>query len=98
MPVTGNLARLRLPRSTDAPMLDNDSAAPLLALIEAQGDIIDNMANGAGLRQTLNEIALLIERIAPPALCSILLLQRDGRHLRPAAAPNRMSKWAHENV
>ncbi len=51
MPVTGNLARLQLPRSTDAPTLDVESAAPLLALLEAQGDIIDRMANGVGLRE-----------------------------------------------
>lgn len=88
MPSSGNLSRLRLPRSTDAPTLNSESAIPLLALLEAQGDVIDNMANGAGLRETLTEIALLIERVAPPALCSILLLQHDGRHLRPAAAPS----------
>ncbi|MFZ1989151.1 MAG: GAF domain-containing protein, partial [Alphaproteobacteria bacterium] len=88
MPASGNLSRLRLPRSADAPTLNSESAISLLALIEAQGNIIDNMADGAGLRETLTEIALLIERIAPPALCSILLLQRDGQHLRPAAAPS----------
>jgi signal transduction histidine kinase len=65
-----------------------DSTFSLLDLFEAQGAIIDFMANGASFREALDRIAILVERLAPPALCSILLLQRDGIHLRPAAAPS----------
>ncbi|MEJ0025049.1 MAG: ATP-binding protein [Rhizomicrobium sp.] len=61
---------------------------PILALLEVQGEIIDLMAGGASLRETLSHIALLVERLAPPALCSILLLKADGLHLRPAAGPS----------
>ena len=61
---------------------------PVADLLDVQGEIIDLMANGAGLRETLNHIATLVESLAPPALCSVLLLQRDGIHLRPAAAPS----------
>jgi signal transduction histidine kinase/CheY-like chemotaxis protein/HPt (histidine-containing phosphotransfer) domain-containing protein len=58
------------------------------ALLDAQSQIIDLMARGLGLPETLAEIARLVERLAPPALCSILLLQPDGRHLRHGAAPS----------
>jgi PAS domain S-box-containing protein len=65
-----------------------DSTFPPLDLFEAQGAIIDFMANGASFREALDRVAILVERLAPPALCSILLLQRDGKHLRPASAPS----------
>jgi PAS domain S-box-containing protein len=64
---------------------DNFPARPVL---EAQGEILDLMADGATLRETLTHIAALVERLAPPALCSIVLVQPDGRHLKPAAAPS----------
>ena len=64
------------------------SELPILELLEVQGEIIDLMASGASLRETLSHIALLVERLAPPALCSILLLKPDGHHLRPAAGPS----------
>ena len=60
---------------------------PAEALLSAQGQIIDLMAEGAPLSETLTRIASLVEELAPPALCSILLLQPDGKHLKPAAAP-----------
>jgi PAS domain S-box-containing protein len=61
---------------------------PIAALLEAQGDIIDVMARGTPLPEALDHIARLVERLAPPALCSILLLQPDGRHLRHGAGPS----------
>jgi PAS domain S-box-containing protein len=61
---------------------------PFAALLEAQSDIIDVMARGTPLHEALSHIALLVERLAPPALCSILLLQPDGRHLRHGAGPS----------
>ncbi len=61
---------------------------PARALLEAQGEILDMMAEDAPLRDTLTRIAEQVEALAPPALCSILLMQADGKHLRPAAAPS----------
>ena len=61
---------------------------PARALLEAQGEILDMMAEDAPLRDTLTRIAEQVEALAPQALCSILLMQADGRHLRPAAAPS----------
>jgi len=69
------------PRSTDPEL-------PIAALLAAQGDIIDVMARGTPLPEALRHIALLVERLAPPALCTILLLDADGRHLRHGAGPS----------
>ena len=64
------------------------SELPILELLEVQGEIVDLMASGAGLRETLRHVAVLVESLAPPALCSILLLKPDGHHLRSAAGPS----------
>jgi PAS domain S-box-containing protein len=61
---------------------------PARALLEAQGLILDMMSNGAELRDTLTAIARLVESLAPPALCSVVLLKPDGKHLKPIAAPS----------
>jgi PAS domain S-box-containing protein len=66
----------------------SEHASPLYALLQVQGEIIDMMANGEELSKTLHRIAVLVEGLAPPALCSIVLLNRDGKTLRPAAAPS----------
>jgi signal transduction histidine kinase len=50
---------------------------PIAPLLEAQKEIIDTMARGTGLRETLSQITSLVERLAPPALCSILLLDKS---------------------
>ncbi len=63
-------------------------AAEAPGLFETQNDVIDLMASGAPLNAILLHIARLVERLAPPALCSIVLLDTDGRHLRAAAAPS----------
>jgi PAS domain S-box-containing protein len=78
-----------VPRSTKPAT----AGLPLAALLEAQSDIIDVMARGTPLPETLSHIALLVERLAPPALCSILLLQADGRHLRLGAGPSLPDRY-----
>ena len=59
---------------------------PFAALLDAQSSIIDLMARDRGLRETLCEIAKLVEALAPPALCTILLMQPDQRYLTIGAA------------
>ena len=61
---------------------------PFSALLDAQSRIIDHMASGHDLHESLSEITRLVEALAPPALCTILLLDIDGRHLRVGAAPS----------
>jgi len=71
------------------------SAAPLrgggpslAAILDAQSEIIDAIAAGRELLDTLRGIALIIERLTPPAICTIHLLDPDGIHMRQGGAPS----------
>jgi PAS domain S-box-containing protein len=59
------------------------------ALVEWQGDILQLIAEGAPLKTILTEITLWVERtsISRP-LASILLMDKDGKHLLHGAAPS----------
>lgn len=57
-------------------------------LLAAQSEIIELIAAGTPLPDTLNRIAAQVERLAAPAMCSILLLESDQLHMRLAAAPS----------
>ena len=57
---------------------------PFAALLEAQSRIVDLMASDSDLYETLDGITKLVEGLAPPAMCSILLMDPDGQHLRDA--------------
>ncbi len=58
------------------------------AILDAQSEIIDAIAAGTELRDTLRSIALIIERLTPPALCTIHLIDPDGIHIRQGGAPS----------
>ena len=57
-------------------------------LLAASSEIIELIAASAALDDTLARIAIVVERLAAPALCSILLLDADGAHVRHGAAPS----------
>ncbi len=50
--------------------------------------ILQQINHGVSLHQVLDEMAREVERLHPGMLCSILLLDEDGRHLRHGAAPS----------
>jgi PAS domain S-box-containing protein len=50
--------------------------------------VLERVATGAPLRVVLKDIVELIERHAPDTLCSIMLLDADGRRVRLGAAPS----------
>lgn len=58
------------------------------SLREAQNLILEKIAQGAPLSDTLTELVSAVEAQAEGMLCSILLLSTDGRHLRNGAAPS----------
>jgi PAS domain S-box-containing protein len=58
------------------------------ALLNAQKQTLELIASGAPLEKTFETLLRLVERESPEMLCSILLLDEDGRHLRPGAAPS----------
>ena len=56
-------------------------------LLRGQTHVLERIARGAPLPEVLDAIVTLIESAAPGMLCSILLLDREGRRLRHGAAP-----------
>ncbi len=73
-------------------------AAPPLPLPEVsslggQAHVLERIARGAPLPEVLEAIVTLIESAAPGMLCSILLIDRDGKRLRHGAAPNLPARY-----
>jgi diguanylate cyclase (GGDEF)-like protein/hemerythrin-like metal-binding protein/PAS domain S-box-containing protein len=55
---------------------------------QARNMTLELIATGATLPQILNAIVSSVEAEDDEMICSILLLDRDGKHLRTGAAPN----------
>jgi signal transduction histidine kinase/PAS domain-containing protein len=53
-----------------------------------QGRLLEMVARGAPLRETLDSLMLLIESQSEGVLCSVLLLDQDGITIHPASAPS----------
>ena len=53
-----------------------------------QGRLLEMVARGAPLADTLDQLMLLIESQSDGVLCSVLLLDVDGRTIRPCAGPS----------
>lgn len=63
------------------------------ALIEGQRRVLELVALGAPLQQTLHVLVRIVEEQAPEMLGSILLLDADGVHLRHGAAPRLPKRY-----
>ena len=59
-----------------------------IALAEGQKQVLEMIACDAPTEDTLEALLRVIESAAKEMLCSILLLDRDGLHLRHMAAPS----------
>jgi PAS domain S-box-containing protein len=57
-------------------------------LRSGQGMLLEMIARGAPLHETLERLMLLIESQSAGVLCSVLLLDDDGMTVRPAAGPS----------
>jgi hypothetical protein len=71
----------------NAPMPENHAAREE-ALGNAQKQVLEMIASGAPLRETLTALAWLLEAPAPGMLASLLLLDEDCIHIRHVAAPS----------
>jgi PAS domain S-box-containing protein len=58
------------------------------ALTAGQKRVLEMIATGAPLTDVLEVLALVMEEQSPGLLCSILLLDKDGVHLRHSAGPS----------
>ena len=64
------------------------------ALLSDQKRVLEMIAGGAPLGETLDSLLRLIEGQSADMLCSILLLDSDGVHLRHGAAPSLPKSFA----
>lgn len=60
----------------------------LVNLVLAQNRLLELIARGLPLQETLDAMLVFLERDMPGTLCSVLLLDPDGVHLRHGAAPS----------
>ncbi|MDC8758336.1 GAF domain-containing sensor histidine kinase [Janthinobacterium fluminis] len=58
------------------------------SLRAGQNSLLEMIARGAPLTATLDQLMLLIEAQSPGALCSVLLLDDDGRRMHSASGPS----------
>ncbi len=58
------------------------------ALAAEQAELLELMATGAALPQVLDRLVRFVEKHGEDVIASILLLDRDGLHLRHGAAPS----------
>jgi len=57
-------------------------------LPEGQAELLEMIAKGYPLQETLERLTLIIEAQSDGLYCSILLLDPDGMHIHPMAGPN----------
>ena len=63
------------------------------ALTHTQMQVLEMIASGKPMTETLNALLHMIEAQSAEMLCSILLLDRDGRHVRHGAAPSLPAEY-----
>ncbi len=69
------------------------SNATMQGLRALQHDVLERLARGKPLRETMAELCLRAEQLAPQATCSVLTVDREGR-LHPLAGPSLPSHYS----
>ena len=62
-------------------------------LLSAEKHVLECIARRLPLAEVLAEICRRIEALNPPVMASIMLLDPDGKHIRPGAAPSLPERW-----
>lgn len=75
------------PQRMAGTVLDVSARARAVILRETRTDAFEKLARGEGLNSVLETMVLGLERLSPRMLCSVLLLDRQGR-LHLGAAPS----------
>lgn len=68
-------------------------AAALSGFLAAQAGVMKMVLHGDDLQAILEEVARLVEQLAPESLCSVLLLTEDGEHFERSAGPSLSSSF-----
>jgi signal transduction histidine kinase len=63
------------------------------SLLQGQSRLLEMVAKGLPLADTLAELMRLIESQSPGVYCSVLLLDEDGVHIRPGAGPSLPAEY-----
>lgn len=66
---------------------DNCSNATMQGLRALQHDVLERLARGRPLQETMNELCRRAEQLVPHVICSVLTVDREGR-LHPLAGPS----------
>ena len=80
---------------TDSDM-DEQEQQPFFALLQGQSEVLDLISSQASLQETLDRVAVLAEQTAGAALCSIQVLDPDGKRFYQVAAPNLPTEYLHD--
>lgn len=64
-------------------------------LLSTEKHVLERIAKRLPLMDVLEEICLQIEKLNPPVMASIMLLDPDEKRMRPAAAPSLPDRWTH---
>jgi diguanylate cyclase (GGDEF)-like protein len=74
-----------LPRSAHS---QPPEMAMLNVFLAAQAQVMKMVLHGDDLQAILEDIARMVEQLAPQTLCSVLLLSEDGEHFERSAGPS----------
>lgn len=78
---------------SQAPQRDIEELKQTKQFLYGQNQILEKIARGAALGDSLTALVTLIEQQDPKMICSILLLEEDGVHVRHGAAPRLPAEY-----
>ncbi len=73
---------------------DEPDSGHIVNLALGQSKVLERIALGAPIAETLTALLEFLERDSPDMLCSVLLLDPDGVHLRHGAAPRLPAEYS----
>jgi signal transduction histidine kinase len=74
-------------------LMDVTERKRAVALREGESRILEMIARDARLEEILDSLVRVVEAQFPGLLCSVLLLDEDGQHVRHAAAPSLPKRY-----
>jgi PAS domain S-box-containing protein len=77
-------------------MVDMTERKRAESLLAAEKRLLEMIATGVALNEILNALCLAIEQYQVGTLASVLLLDRDGVHLKSVAGPNLPKTWTQQ--
>lgn len=79
-----------VPQTPSGPQVDQSGQdqKPIFLLLQGQSDILDLIASGAPMKETLDRTAVLAELVVESACCSVQVLDRGGERFADVVAPN----------